>query len=230
MISVIIPTLNEAALLPASLRALHPQAVAHEVLVVDAASKDDTVARARAAGARVLESPQTARASQLNLGAQQARGDVLLFPHADTVLPATGLERIMAALDDPRVVGGAFARRFQSDSLVLRATCLLAEWRGRWLGWHLGDQAIFVRRPMFEALAGFREIPLFEDLDFSRRLARRGRVVTLRPPVQSSARRFAARGALRTCCADFWLTCRYLAGVDPKLLAEQRSRGREHAR
>ncbi len=225
MISVIIPTLNEAAMLPASLRALHSQSVAHEVLVVDAASEDDTVALARAAGARVLESPQIQRASQLNLGAQQARGDVLLFLHADTVLPATGLERIAEALRHPRVVGGAFARRFQSDSLVLRATCLLAEWRGRWLGWNLGDQAIFVRRSVFDELKGFREIPLFEDLDFSRRLARRGQVVTLRPPVQSSARRFAARGPLRTTCADFWLTCRYLAGADPKRLAELRSRG-----
>lgn len=224
MISVIIPTLNEARSLPRTLAAVRAQPVPHEILVVDAGSQDETTQVATAAGARTFTCPVPQRAMQMNLGAAHARGEVLLFLHADTLLPSGGLEQLASALRDDSTLGGAFTRRFDSHSPWLRLTCWLADWRGRWLGWHLGDQAIFARRAVFDELGGFRQLPLFEDLDFSRRLARRGGVVTLDPPVSSSARRFAARGPLRTTLSDFWLTCRYLAGADPARLAERRAR------
>ncbi|MBI4326917.1 MAG: TIGR04283 family arsenosugar biosynthesis glycosyltransferase [Chloroflexi bacterium] len=219
MISVIIPTCNEAALLPETLDHLKANPTPHEILVVDAHSTDTTAQRAQAAGARVVLSATRQRAAQMNLGAAQAVGDVLLFVHADTWMPAGALQAMEQALRDPQVAGGAFARRFQSPSLFLQLSCRLAEGRGRLLGWHFGDQALFARQSVFHQLGGYRPWPLFEDLDFSRRLASAGQVVTLRPAVWTSARRFTARGPILTTLADAWLTCRYLLGADPAILA-----------
>jgi rSAM/selenodomain-associated transferase 2 len=223
VISVIIPAWNEAELLPATLAHLRANETPHEILVVDGGSTDGTVGAVRTSApeTRILVSPRRQRAGQMNAGAQEARGDTLLFLHADTWLGPNALRQIERALLDERVVGGGFARRFRGAAPFLAFTSWLAEQRGRGLGWFLGDQAIFVRRQAFEQLGGYRDIPLFEDLDFSRRLARRNRVVVLRPPVMSSARRFVARGSLRTTLSDVWLTCRYLSGADPHRLAEE---------
>ncbi len=229
MISVIIPTHDEASHLPATLESIAGNPAAHEVLVVDAGSGDGTGELARTMGARVQLNVRRQRAFQMNAGAMQARGDALLFLHADTRLAPTALNQIESALREPDVVGGGFARRYDSRSLFLRATCLLAEVRSRLSGWFLGDQAIFVRREMFTALGGFRELDLFEDLDFSRRMRREGQVVTLRPPVVSSARRFTLRGPLRTTLSDFKLTLLYALGRDPNALAAQHRSGSDPA-
>ncbi len=210
MISIIIPTLDEADSLGQSIAAALSENTSCEILVVDAGSSDESVAIAAAAGARVLESRRRQRAHQLNLGAMHARGDLLLFLHADTVLPQNALELIGHALEDREVAGGAFARRYASPSLLLRVTCFLALCRNRLIGWHLGDQAMFVRRAIFFQLGGFREVDRFEDLDFSRRLRPFGRSVTLRPAVTSSSRRFDRAGPTRRTCLDFLLTLRYL--------------------
>jgi GT2 family glycosyltransferase len=158
----------------------------------------------------------------MNLGAAQAHGRILLFLHADTLLPPGGLERIIDAIDRRGAVGGAFSRRYRSPSPILALTCCLAALRNRLFGWYLGDQAIFVRRDIFERLDGYREIPIFEDLDFSRRLRRLGKTVMLTPPAYSSARRFARRGPLRTTWHDLLLTCRYLCGESPNDLCQAR--------
>ena len=160
----------------------------------------------------------------MNLGARHAHGRALLFLHADTRLPASALARIESALLNDRVVGGGFARRYDSNSWFLRTTCLLAGLRTRMIGWFLGDQAIFARRETFEKLGGFRDLELFEDLDFSMRMRQTGRVVTLSPPVISSSRRFIYRGPALTTLLDAWLTCRYLTGTDPIALAGARAR------
>lgn len=208
-ISVIIPTLNEASALAAAIAAIRTSEIAHEILVVDAQSSDETVAVAQASGARVLSSSLRQRAQQLNLGARAARGSILLFLHADTLLPAHGLEGVAQILRDPRIVGGGFVRRYASASVFLRVTCLLARWRNRFLGWHLGDQAMFARTAVFFQLGRFPETAMFEDLEFSRRLKRVGRVATLTTAVTTSARRFAA-GAVRTTWRDLGLTINYL--------------------
>lgn len=211
MISIIIPTLDEADSLGTTIAAARCENTSCEILVVDAGSSDDSVAIAAAAGTRVLESRRRQRAYQLNLGAMHARGEVLLFLHADTLLPRNALPLIVRALENREVAGGAFARRYASASWLLRATCFLALCRNRLIGWHLGDQAMFIRRTTFFQLGGFREVDRFEDLDFSRRLRKFGRTVTLRPPVISSSRRFDQAGPASRTFLDFLLTLRYLA-------------------
>ncbi len=223
--SVIVPALNEAELLATTLQRVRANTAPHELIIVDGGSADDTITIAKHYGARVAHSPRRRRSVQLNLGAAEAQGDSFLFLHADTLLPPSAIGDIRSALESATTVGGAFRRRFASSSPWLRVTCELAYWRNRCFGWHLGDQAMFVRRTAFEELNGFQDWPIFEDLDFSRRLARQGRVITLPSPVVSSARRFARRGAWRTSWADFWLTCRYAGGVAPERLAQQRTRG-----
>ena len=208
-ISVVIPAVDEAATLASTLGSLRSEKVTSEVIVVDALSSDDTAAITKAAGARVILCPRRQRAHQLNVGARQAHGAILLFVHADTFLPPGALDHIVRALQNREVVGGAFTRRYASHSFVLRATCALARCRNRVIGWHLGDQAMFARRSVFFQLGGFGDVQMFEDLDFSRRLKRVGQIVTLRPGVTSSARRFEA-GPVRTTLRDLRLTLSYL--------------------
>ena len=221
MVAVIIPTLNEAALLRETLNCVRANDAACEILVVDGGSEDGTVQLAEASGTRVIHSPKRQRAFQMNLGAQQARSDILLFLHADTWIGPHALQQIGKTLDQPGVVGGGFARRFQGPSPVLRLTCRIGEWRSLLLGWFFGDQGIFARRTAFERAGGFRVMPLFEDIDFCRRLARLGALKTLRPPIVSSSRRFDARGTVLTTISDVWLTMRYLCGADPVKLASR---------
>ena len=215
-ISVVIPVANEAATLPDCLARISRRS--SEILVVDAASDDQSAELARAAGCHVVPAPQRHRARQMNLGAAQARGRILLFLHADTWLAPDALAKIIDAIDRRRALGGGFARRYRSRSLTLAMTSRLADIRNRLWGWHLGDQAIFVRRDIFDRLCGYRDIPIFEDLDFSRRLRALGKTMTLTPPAYSSARRFAEKGPLRTTWDDLRLTRRYLSGVDPNEL------------
>ena len=219
MISVIIPTYNEVTYLPATLDSVADSNTNKEVIVVDAGSADGTGDLARAKAARVLLSQRRQRAYQMNLGARHAYGAVLLFLHADTVLPAATLDHIASSLSENGIVGGGFARRYNSHSWFLRTTCLFADLRTRWTGWFLGDQAIFVRTETFKKLAGFRDLELFEDLDFSMRMTKAGKVTTLYPPVITSSRRFRRDGVVTTTLSDLWLTCRYLAGADPNALA-----------
>jgi rSAM/selenodomain-associated transferase 2 len=220
MISVIIPTYEEAVALRATLDSVAENRTNKEVIVVDAGSVDSTSELAHGNASLVLFSPRRQRAYQMNLGAQHARGAILLFLHADTVLPASALDQIELSLTKDGIVGGGFSRRYDSNSRFLKATCVLASLRTRWTGWFLGDQAIFVRRAVFAKLGGYRELDLFEDLDFSRRMTRMGQVVTLSPSVISSSRRFQRRGAVRTTVSDLWLTARYLMGADPGTLAK----------
>lgn len=211
MISVVIPTLNEAAQLGLTLECVSANGIPHEIVVADGGSQDATLEVAARHQVKTVRAPGRGRSLQMNLGAQNCEGDVLLFLHADTRLRPSSLTQILGALRAPSVVGGGFARRFDTESLFLRFTCALTTWRCRAFGWFLGDQAIFVRTKVFQELGGFRPMTAFEDLDFSRRLARTGKVVTLSPGVVSSSRRFARRGALRTTCHDLFLTCQYLA-------------------
>lgn len=215
LISVIIPTLNEAQLLEATLTALAENPVPHEVLIVDGGSSDGTQDLARCRGVEVLTCPEPQRSLQMNAGRQSVRGETLLFLHADTLLAPTALAEIQRTLSDQAFIGGGFARRYATSSRFLHLTCLLAEWRCRSFGWFLGDQAIFVRAKTFDLLDGFREMPLFEDLDFSRRMKSCGRLATLRPPVVSSPRRFSRGGPIRTTLSDLRLTFRYLRSSRP---------------
>jgi rSAM/selenodomain-associated transferase 2 len=212
VISIIIPTLDEAHTICPTLASIATNETPHEVIVVDGGSSDGTAGLAERSGARLVGVTQRNRALQMNAGRRLAKGEVVLFLHADTLIAPVALLSITNALLDRQAAGGAFARRYASESLFLWTTCFLAELRGKAFGWFLGDQAIFVRAEVFDALGGFRALEVFEDLDFSRRMKRAGRVVLLRPPVVSSARRFSSRGPIRGTLTDLWLTCRYAFG------------------
>lgn len=213
-VSVIIPTLNEATCLAKALDALAAEpAGSHEVLVVDGGSDDATGSIAREGGARVVDCLPAGRARQMNCGAALARGDVLFFLHGDTLVPDGIFDLIGEAMEDGNIVGGGFLRQFDSDSQWLELTCRLADWRSERWGVFLGDQGIFVRREVFERVGGFDEnLPCCEDLRFSMKLRRQGKVVALHPPLVSSARRFDERGPIRTTLQDGLRVVRFLLG------------------
>src|SRR5260370_36474064 len=222
MISVVVPTYNEANYLSATLDSVADSNAQKETIVVDAGSVDGTRELAEQRASNVLLSSRRQRAHQMNFGAQHAHGSVLLFLNADHVLPPLAIDHIKSSVAKDQIIGGGFARRYDSNSWFLRITCLLAGLRTRWAGWFLGDQAIFIRRETFERLGGYQDLDLFEDLDLSRRMVKAGRVVTLIGPVISSSRRFKARGEVLTTLSDVWLTFRYLLGANPNSLAKER--------
>ncbi|MDX2167076.1 MAG: TIGR04283 family arsenosugar biosynthesis glycosyltransferase [Deltaproteobacteria bacterium] len=211
-LSVIIPALDEAAQIAAAIDSARAEAL--EVLVVDAGSADATAATAAAAGAVVLQAPR-GRARQMNAGAAHAGGDVLLFLHADTRLPVGFAAAVAAALEDPAAVGGRFDVRLVPSSPLLALTAALINRRSRLTGIATGDQALFVRRATFEAMGGFADLPLMEDVAFTRDLKRRGRVVALRARVATSARRWQRHGVLRTILLMWRLRLLYWWGVAP---------------
>lgn len=228
-LSVIIPALNEDEALPRALASLERQEddPPFEVVLADGGSGDDTVARfrestrawpARGRRALVVPCPRAGRAAQMNMGAGVAGGKALLFLHADTLLPRGATGAVVRALADPAVTGGAFRHAFSEKGVLLRAISFWATTRSRFLGIHLGDQAMFARRSVFEEVGGFPEVPLFEDLRLSGALRARGRVVTLPLSVATSARRLEKHGVLRTALRFGWLELRHALGSDPERL------------
>jgi len=211
-VTVIVPAWNEEAQLPACLRSIGLARPGLEVIVADGGSTDLTVGLARVVGAKVVVSPVRQRAAQLNLAAESAQGEALLFLHADTLLPDHWLEHLRATLDsDPKVIGGAFCRRFDHPSWWLRGTSYLADWRGRLWGCFLGDQAMFIRTSVFRDLGGFKPIDRCEDLELSLRMVRAGRTRMISPPVLSSGRRFLGRGPVRQTLMDFHTAWRFIS-------------------
>jgi rSAM/selenodomain-associated transferase 2 len=217
MITVIIPALNEADSIAGTLRAIFALDSNLEVIVVDGGSEDRTASFASSLGARVVQSAR-GRGLQLARGAQEARGDVLWFVHADTLPHPGALADIEAALHDPGVAGGNFCLRFDGHSPGAR---FLNRAQGvrRILGWHYGDNTIFVRRGVYWKIGGFQPYPLFEDADLVKRIRRAGRFVTLPGPVTSSSRRFDNGHFLATGLLWIVLQILYWIGVSPRILA-----------
>ena len=217
-LSVVIPTWREAATIARTVGLA--LAVGDEVIVVDAASPDDTARVAERAGARVVVTAK-GRGAQLHAGACAARGVALLFLHADASLPdaARARARIEEALADPLVVGGNFYLRFDPPSSAARLFTWANDARRRWMRVYYGDSALFVRRSTYDALGGFRPLPILEDYELVRRLERAGRTVYVRDvEVVASARRFE-RAPLRTLLLWSALQALYLMGVPPRRLA-----------
>ena len=215
-ISVILPVLNEEKTISrtlAAVMALHP----HEIIVVDGGSADRTRRICVEAGAKVLMTGP-GRARQMNRGALDASGDILLFLHADTRLPASALRDIAAALNDARYVGGRFDVELDSDRWLLKVVGFMISLRSRLSNVGTGDQAIFVRREILAELGGFPDMPLMEDIAFCRMLRRAGKVACLRSKVVTSARRWEAGGVWRTIFKMWTLKLLYLAGVPPARL------------
>ena len=222
VISVIIPTLDEARSLGATL-----QAVAHlsrtgsgrvEVFVVDGGSADGTLEIAREHGALVIRAAR-GRGAQMHAGATAARGEVFWFLHADTLPPPDAVEHMLAALrHDAEIVGGNFDVSFDGSRLAARfMTWLYPQLRK--LGLCYGDSAIFVRAKVYRAAGGFQPFPIFEDLDLVRRIRQRGRLVHLRARVVTSSRRFEGRSFLYTFARWSFLQVLYWLGVHPHTLS-----------
>ena len=198
MISVIIPTLNEEKALQETLRHILRQRGDFEVIVVDGGSIDGTrdIVRRERAG-RLLTAPK-GRASQMNIGAQHATGDWLLFLHADTLLPDGALARLNILETDAAIQAGGFLHQFSGTDWRLRTLSYFNNLRCRWSKIIYGDQAMFVRRTLFEQLGGFPNEPILEDVLFSRRLVRIVSPVLLAPPVITDSRKFVQMGIWRS--------------------------------
>lgn len=216
-LSVVIPAMNEANRVVGAIESARAPGV--EVVVVDGGSRDATRALAVATGVRVVSSP-AGRADQLAAGVRSSSGDVILLLHADSRLPA-GFDRAIAgALEDARTIGGAFRLRFEEAGWALR----FVEWGVRLrvaiFGLPYGDQAVFVTRETLEAIGGIPRAPIMEDLDLVRAMRARGRLARLDLPVTTSARRYRARGVIRTVLRNALAAAAWRFDVDRQRVAD----------
>ena len=217
MISVVIPTLNEAEGIGACIGGLLEAAWGHEIIVVDGGSRDATPDIVRCFDRVRLLHAERGRGRQMNRGAEAASGGTLLFLHADSRLPAGAFAMIENALERPGAVAGAFSLGFDREHPLLRIYALFS--RINHILFTYGDQGLFLRRSVFARIGGFREIPLMEDVEIQRRLRRMGRFVKIRRPVTTASRRFSARGILRQQALNTLIVSLYFAGVAPGRLA-----------
>jgi rSAM/selenodomain-associated transferase 2 len=235
-ITVIMPVLNEDQILKKTLS--HTLALSFDdVIVVDGSSQDrtrDIVAalQARDTGCEVrgpelvqklapaltLLTTLPGRARQMNAGAAISRGDVLVFVHADTQLPMNARDQIERALLNPAYAGGRFDVQFEPDTRWGRVISRMMNWRSQWSGIATGDQAIFVRRVCFQQLGGFSDVPIMEDIDFTRRLKRAGRLAAVRSTVVTSYRRWEQGGPVKTITLMWLLRALYWMGISPHAL------------
>ena len=222
-LAVVMPVLDEAAGIDAALMALAPlMARGARVVVADGGSADGTLARARRFdGVEVIQAPR-GRAAQMNAGALAATGDgVLLFLHADTTLPPDADRLIAQALAGGRHVWGRFDVRIAGRPWMLRVVAACMNARSRWSGIATGDQALFMTRAAFDAVGGFPEQPLMEDIEMSKRLRTLSRPACLRERVITSGRRWESRGVWRTIVLMWRLRWAYWRGASPQLLARR---------
>jgi rSAM/selenodomain-associated transferase 2 len=217
-LTIVLPVLNEAAIIVAALRALAPlRARGVEIIVADGGSRDGTARLAMPSADRVI-TVQRGRGAAVNAGAALGTGDALLFLHADTALPHNADRLIDAAL--ARRAWGRFDLRIAGNHPLFAVIARMINWRSRVTGIATGDQAIFVTRKAFEAVGGFPDLPLMEDIAISRRLKRLCRPFCLATPVVTSGRRWERNGVLSTILLMWRLRLSYYLGVEPALLAE----------
>ena len=215
-ISVIVPTLNERACLAATLAAVALSAN-DELIVVDAGSSDATPDIARRCTSKVYQGPR-GRARQMNHGAQRAAGDILLFLHADTLLPPGALDAVRRALQQPGTGGGAFRLSIAPATPALRLVAWGTNLRSRFGGLPYGDQALFVWRQVFEELGGYDDVPFMEDIRLVQALRRYGRLAIVPQAVVTSGRRWQRDGVLVTTARNVALMTLYFCGVPPAAL------------
>ena len=216
-LSVIVPTVNEAALIAGFLAHLREKVPGAELIVVDGGSDDQTVALASRQADRVLPSPR-GRAKQMNAGAAVASGDVFWFLHADSLVPADPHGSIARALGDPKMVGGCFRLKFPRREWVYRISDRLGNVAVDLFQIALGDHGIFCLRTAFARVGGYPDVPLMEDAELYRRLRRVGRVRQLPACIVSSPRRYEQHGPVRTTAFYLVILILYLAKVPPKTL------------
>jgi uncharacterized protein len=221
-VSIVIPCRNDAAALGRTLDWLSRLVGMDEAEVIVTASGDaGGTTRAAEGRARVLWPGHSTRAALMNAGAAEARGDVLLFLHADSFPPLGSLGLIREALSDGRAVGGAFAHGFVERRWSLRLISRINRIRYRLTRHYYGDQGIFVRKSVFDRMGGYARVALMEDLDLTRRLKRQGRTVLITSTLYTSGRRFIVRGPWRTFVFIVWLLLLETVGLDAERYAER---------
>lgn len=218
-LSAVVPTLDAAAMLPRALSALLAPGVLDEIVVADGGSRDDTAAAARAAGARVVAAPH-GRGPQLAAGAAAATGDWLLFVHADCRLEPGWERAVEAFVARPQAAAraGYFDLRLDDEAPAARRLERIVAWRARRFALPYGDQGLLIARSLYEAVGGFRPIPLMEDVDLVRRLGRH-RLAPLGAPILASARRYQRDGYWRRPLFNLFCLSLYFAGVPPRRIA-----------
>ncbi len=216
MISVIIPTLNEAQSIAACLERLYHQPQSFEVIVADGDSQDQT-SEIVSHFPRVKQVFSTrGKGRQMNAGADLATGDILLFLHADTYLPPDGFRLIHTVMSDPNVVGGSFSLSFDCRNLFLKFYALCS--RINHILFTYGDQTLFVGKEAFRTIGGYKDIPIMEDIDIQLKLRRMGKFKKIDTPVVTSARRYLKYGVLRQQILNTVLVILYYSGVSPATL------------
>ena len=218
-LSIIIPVLNEAGEIKSFLEPLQSlRKGGHELLLVDGGSRDATVEIARTMVDKLVASP-AGRAMQMNAGAKAATGEVLLFLHADTTLPAQAISLIERALQGGRQ-WGRFDVRLSGRHLMLRFVERMMNWRSCLTGIATGDQAIFVKRDIFQQAGAFPEIVLMEDIEMSKQLKRIGKPACIETPVITSSRRWEQGGIFKTILLMWYMRFAYFLGLSPECLAK----------
>lgn len=218
-ISIVIPALNEADSIAATLDALEYGDENIEIILVDGGSADATVSIAENYNVKILHSPQRGRGRQLQIGAQAASGEVLWFVHADTIAPPNAIFEIKRALKNPGMGGGNFTIRFDGERFAAKFLTWLYP-KLNFLGLIYGDSAIFARRDVYRRTGGFKDFPIFEDLDFVERLRVAGEIVTLSAVVTTSSRRFEKKSFLLIFARWTILQILYWLGVSPETLVK----------
>ena len=217
-LTIVIPVLNEAAIVVAALQSLAPlRARGAEIIVADGGSHDGTARLAEPLADRII-TVRRGRGAAMNAGAALGTGDALLFLHADTALPDGADRLIDAALS--RRAWGRFDLRIAGSRPLFAVIARMINWRSRLTGIATGDQAIFVSRKAFEAVGGFPDLPLMEDIAISRRLKRLCRPSCIATPAVTSGRRWERNGVLSTILLMWRLRLSYYLGVEPAVLAE----------
>ncbi|ACK67697.1 glycosyl transferase family 2 [Rippkaea orientalis PCC 8801] len=216
-ITIIIPVLNEENNITKILKNLQNDQDT-EVIVVDGGSQDITVQLVEEMGIKIVVSPQAGRAFQMNYGALLATGDILLFLHADTILPQEYKTIITNLLSDKKVVGGAFELKIDLPQFSLRIIETLVNWRSRFFSLPYGDQAIFVKKSIFEGMGGFSALPIMEDFEFMQRLKKYGKIAIASAKVITSGRRWQKLGVLQTTLINQKIILGYYLGVSPDTL------------
>jgi rSAM/selenodomain-associated transferase 2 len=218
-VSIVIPALNEAGAISATLRALATaRARGAEVIVVDGGSQDGTTEIAASAADHVIIA-EPGRANQMNAGVRSASGEILLFMHADSIAPRDVDLLLVQAVGGAQLAWGRFDVHIESDVRMLRLVAALMNMRSRITGIATGDQGIFTTRPLFEALGGFPRQPLMEDIAFSRSAKRLAAPICLRDRMHTSGRRWERHGVFRTILLMWKLRLAYFLGTDPRDLA-----------
>jgi rSAM/selenodomain-associated transferase 2/rSAM/selenodomain-associated transferase 1 len=216
-LSIIIPTLNEAESIKETITRLQKSKEV-EIVVVDGGSRDNTLELARSLGVRVLLT-DASKAMQMNAGAAESIGDVLLFLHADTRLPDNFDAKVTAAVNQNGFCAGAFSLGIDSNVRGLRFIERVANWRSRFFQMPYGDQALFVCRDLFNEIGGFPDFPIMEDFELIRRLRRKGKITILPESVRTSPRRYLNFGILKTWFLNQIIIAAYYLGISPERLA-----------